>query len=120
METAASLNRCETSSESSAIGACISPGPSLQRVPAGWYTRPDDYGAALEEHVDGKEGETSNQGPENRPIQEPYHEAEAEARLSDRTIPVHRSVLGWHSKRIPAPDQLLETTPSANASPPEF
>ena len=102
METAASLNRCETSSESSAIGACISPGPSLPRGPAGWYTRPDDYGAALEEHVDGKEGEPSNQGPENR------------------TIPVHRSVLGWHYKRIPAPDQLLETTPSANASPPEF
>ena len=31
-----------------------------------------------------------------------------------------RRVCRRHSRSIPAPDQLLETTPSANASPPEF
>ena len=52
METAASLNRCETSSESAAIGACISPGPALPRVPAGCYTQAINPQA--EEDVDGE------------------------------------------------------------------
>ena len=31
-----------------------------------------------------------------------------------------RRICRRHSKSIPAPDQLLETAPSANALPPEF
>ena len=52
VETAASLNRCETSSESAAIGACISPGLVLPRVPAGCYTQA--INAQAQEDVDGE------------------------------------------------------------------